>query len=264
MQAGTQSGSRTGRVTKAAQTDNVVEMTEYGLYLESGPQHKKTMVHVLDLLGCVATGPSSRDAIEATPEAIRAYLRFLKRCGEQVDPGDEFTTSVIEHITQGTWLGNGSPYLMFGPDFEPVTEKDIGVFTHRFEMLRETLAGWAERQSDEQLDAAPPEKGRTSRAVLIHVMGTPAAYLSAVVGGVPGVSRTVTMAERGQMPVPEGIRQVRELVIPKLRETTEEQRSAVIERGQMVRTLRKAIRRTLEHDWEHLMELSRRPDGPEV
>ena len=67
-----------------------------------------------------------------------------------------------------------------------------------------------------------------------------------------------------QMPVAEGIRHVWELVSRKLRETTPEQRTAVIERGQMVRTLRKAIRRTLEHDWEHLMELSRRPGGPEV
>jgi predicted RNase H-like HicB family nuclease len=239
-------------------------VTEYGLYLESGPQHKKTMVHVLDLLGCMANGPTTGEAIEATQEAIRAYLRFLKGCGEAVDPKAEFTTSVKEHVTQGTWLGNGSPYLMFGPDFDPVTERDLKVFTHRFEILRETLAGWAERQTDEKLDFAPPEKGRTSRAVLIHLLGTPGAYVSAMVGGVPGVSRTVTMVERGQMPIAEGIRQVRELVSRKLRETTKEQRRAVIERGQMVRTLRKAIRRTLEHDWEHLAELSRRPGGPEI
>jgi hypothetical protein len=35
-------------------------VTVHDLYLESGPKRRKTMVHVLDLLGCVAVGPDSR------------------------------------------------------------------------------------------------------------------------------------------------------------------------------------------------------------
>jgi hypothetical protein len=31
----------------------------YDLYLESGPKRKKTMVHVLDLLGCIVHGPTT-------------------------------------------------------------------------------------------------------------------------------------------------------------------------------------------------------------
>ena len=46
-------------------------MTEYALYLESGPKHKKTMVHVLGLLGCIAQGPTTEAALEAAPQAIR-------------------------------------------------------------------------------------------------------------------------------------------------------------------------------------------------
>ena len=54
-------------------------MQTYKLYLESGPKKKKTMVHVLDLVGCIAKGPTTDEALNRTPEAIRAYLRFLKR-----------------------------------------------------------------------------------------------------------------------------------------------------------------------------------------
>lgn len=54
-------------------------MTVYGLYAESGPRHKKTMVHVLDLLGCVVRGATTEDALAAAPEAIRDYLAFLRR-----------------------------------------------------------------------------------------------------------------------------------------------------------------------------------------
>lgn len=236
-------------------------MTEYALYLESGPQHKKTMVHVIGLLGCIANGPTTEAALEATPDAIRAYLRLLQRCGEDVDPDAPFTTSVTEHITEGMWLGNGSPYITFGPDLEAVSQAEIETFTQRFHAMRETLASWAETRSDEELDAPPGAAGRTARAVLLHVLGTPGAYVSPITGA-PGVSRITTQCERGDLPLAEGLRQVEAIVSQRLRETTPDQRSEAFERGKILRTLRKAIRRALEHDWEHLAELSRRPGGP--
>jgi predicted RNase H-like HicB family nuclease/uncharacterized damage-inducible protein DinB len=234
---------------------------EYALYLESGPQHKKTMVHVLGLLGCVANGPTTEAALDATPEAIRAYLRFLQRCGEDVQPDAPFTTVVAEHVTEGMWLGNGSPYLTFRPDLEPVSKADMETYRERFHAMREALASWAETQSDAQLGAAPEGGGRTAHAILEHVLATPGAYLSPITGA-PGVSRIRTLCERGEMPLAEGLRQVEEIMSERLRETTPQQRSEVLERGQIVRTLRKQVRRTLEHDWEHLAELSRRPGGP--
>ena len=60
-------------------------MTTYALYLESGPQHKKTLAHVLDLLGCVVQGDTTAEAVAAAPDAIRAYRNFLKRHGEKLD-----------------------------------------------------------------------------------------------------------------------------------------------------------------------------------
>jgi hypothetical protein len=35
----------------------------YALYAESGPQRKKTLVHVLDLLGCVVQADTTDDRI---------------------------------------------------------------------------------------------------------------------------------------------------------------------------------------------------------
>ena len=46
-------------------------MITYDIYLESGPRHKTTMVHVLGLLGCIATGRTTGQALTATPDAIR-------------------------------------------------------------------------------------------------------------------------------------------------------------------------------------------------
>ena len=50
-------------------------MTVYDLYLESGPRRRKTMVHVPSLLGCVATGATTEEALANTPAAIQSFLR---------------------------------------------------------------------------------------------------------------------------------------------------------------------------------------------
>jgi predicted RNase H-like HicB family nuclease len=237
-------------------------MTEYRLYLESGPKRRKTMIHVLDLLGCIANGPTTEEALEATPETIEAYLGFLKRQGEDVDPQAKFSTAIGEHITEGIWLGNGSPYVTYGPDLEPLSEADIEVFLNRFHGLTEELAIWATGQTAAKLDTAPAAGGRTARAILLHALSATGPYLSAGLQGVTGFSRLTTRAERGEISLPAALRQVEAMANARLRAATAEERSAVIQRPKEIRTLRKIMRRMLEHHWEHLAELSRRPGGP--
>ena len=239
-------------------------MASYGLYLESGPRRRKTMVHVLDLLGCVAVGPTSEDALAATPLAIHTYLRFLQRHGEPVDPNEPWETRVVEHITEGEWLGNGSPYLVFGPDLEPITGADIETCLQRFNWLRSEMAQWAANQTDEQLDAPPTGRGRTAREILLHVLGEPVGgYLSAALGGVTGFSHVAGATKRGEIGIVEGLLRIEAMAAERVRATTPAERAAIHERANGDRrTLRKALRRILEHDWEHLAELSRRPGGP--
>lgn len=239
-------------------------MTEYALYLESGPKRRKTMVHVLGLLGCVANGPTTEAALDATPDAICAYLRFLKRHGEAVDPDAPFATAIAEHVTEGEWLGNGSPSVTFGPDLEPVSGDELETYLRRFHWINEALAAWAETQSAAQLDAAPAEKGRTARAILLHVAGPVGGYISAALGGASGFSAVHGAAERGEIGPAEVLRRIDALAAERLRATTPSQRAAVVQRPKELRTLRKALRRMLEHAWEHLAELSRRPGGPAV
>ena len=239
-------------------------MTDYALYLESGPQHKKTMVHVPALLGCMANGPTTEAAVKAAPDAIRAYLRFMRRAGEDTDPDGPIETHVEEHVTEGVWLGNGSPTVVYGPDLEPVSEDVLALFRNRLLRLRQELAAWADRQDEAALEMKVEGSSRSARAILLHVLGPTAAYLSPVLGTISGVSRLQTAAERGQVPIGDALRDSRRLVLARLENTTPEERKKMVERPNEVRTLRKALRRTLEHDWEHLVELSRRPGGPKI
>src|SRR5438309_4796918 len=212
-------------------------MTEYTLYVESGPKRRKTMVHVFDLLGCVAVGPTTEAALHATADAIRAYLRFLHRHGDRMDPAAPIGTQIAEHIAEAAiFIGQGSPYITFGPDLEPVSESEIETFLERFQWMREELAAWVETQSDKQLDARP-QGGRPARGVLLHVMSV-GGYLSASLGGAPGFGTVQGNAERGEVSLAEGLRMVAALAAERVRAATPEQRRAVLQRPKDVRTLR--------------------------
>ncbi|HKR98580.1 MAG TPA: hypothetical protein VJU79_03595 [Candidatus Dormibacteraeota bacterium] len=239
-------------------------MTTYKLYVETGPKHMKTMVHVLDLLGCVSVGKTTDEALDAAPPAITAFRRFMRKSGENIDDKERFTTRTALLVTEGQWLGNGSPYIVFPPDLQPATPREIELFLARFHAIYGALGDWAATQSDKQLDAKTAA-GRTGRAVLLHALGSPGAYLSAALSGAPGLSRIATAAERGELALPDGMRQMTDRADELVRSTTREQRAAVRERGGgRTYTLRKALRRMLEHGWEHLAELARRPGGPEL
>jgi uncharacterized damage-inducible protein DinB len=167
-------------------------------------------------------------------------------------------------VTEGQWLGNGSPYITFEPDLEPVTADEVPVLINRLLRLRQEIAGWAGTLDGATLDATVAGSSRSNEAILLHVLGPTGAYLSPVLGTIAGISRLQTAAERGQLEIAQALRQATSLVVERLQSVTAEERARVIQRPKEIRTLRKALRRMLEHDWEHLAELSRRAGGPKL
>lgn len=238
-------------------------MPIYKLYLESGPKKRTTMVHIPELLGCMANGPTTDAALNATPEAIDRYRRFLARCGEEIDVEAPIETEIAEHITEGSWLGNGSPYISYQPDYDPVTEDDVECYLNRQMRLRTELSQWAMNQANVMLDAKP-DKGRTARAILLHVLGSTGGSLSAALGSAKGFSALHGAAERGEIPIPTALVEQAEMTRKRVFEATPEEWNRVRQRPDHDRNLRKAFRHMLEHDWNHLAELSRRPGGPEL
>ena len=236
-------------------------MAVYDLFLESGPKRRRTMVHVPALLGCTANGPTTDAALDATPEAIRAYRRFLVRAGEAIDPDDTVDLAVVEHIMTGQMLGDGSPYLSFSVDAAPVTDDEIELGIGRLSAMLGELATWAATRSDAELDAEPVA-GRTAREILLHVIGGQGPSLSIALGTAPGFGAIHGAAKRGERPIPMALTEAADLAAAQLRATDERQRSHTRQMSSGSYTLRKAIRHSLEHAWNHLAELSRRPDGP--
>lgn len=230
---------------------------DYALYVESGPRMKTTMVHVFDLLGCTANGPTTQAALEATPDEIRAFLRFLAAHGEPLDPDVPFDTHIVTHIKEGSWIGYGDPAPGFPPDFEALTRDELATHLRRLRWLGEELSEIA-RETPPEVQSAVPQKGRPIAEIIRHVCGAEPAYLQAGRLGKPeGLRETMRAIEAGEE-MPPLIQRLWEMVISSFERMTDDQLSALFQRGQSPYSAKRALRRALEHPWEHLREINRR------
>jgi len=236
-------------------------MTErtYDLYLESGPKRRKTMVHVLGLLGCIANGPTTEDALERTPEAIRRYLRFIAERGGRLDAEAPFRTLVVEHVTEGQWLGNGDPTIMFGRDEVVPTKAEIASCAERFGWIRADTVSMVGGLEDEQL-LAKPKVGRPIAGIVEHLVEPTRFYLRNVLGPVEDLNEVAAQMRRGGITPTEALAAMIEPTAQRLISMTVEERSRRVPHGAALWTARKMLRRLLEHEWEHHEEIARRLD----
>ena len=236
--------------------------TEYPLVLESGPKMKTTMVHVLDLLGCIANGPTTEAALEAAPVEIKEYLRFLGRHGEDVDADAPFTTSIAAHVMEGSFIGQGDPAPGFAPDFEPLSPEDESTYRRRFQWLGEELVALIGENPSDELPAKP-SKGRLLRDIVTHIANAEPEYLRASGIGKPEGAKDALQAIEGAQAGALGPRlaDLWRLLDAQLEHITPEVRTAQVQRGEKLWTARRGLRRALEHPWEHLREIERRLEG---
>jgi len=225
-------------------------MRTYDLYLDSGPMMKKTYVHVPQLLGCIARGDTSDEAVANAPGAIRAFLAFCARAGERVDDAGDVRVRVAEHVTTNQWPGNGSGLLP--TDAKPLTPREIDALMPRLAAIHAGLRRLTNKLTPKQLDAAS-SKGRPISRILQHVC-VEGAYLR----GIAGSSRLKGDVEKGRLDPHDALDQLFELEQQRLRAMTKDERSEVIMRGQTPWSARAALRRMLEHGWEHYIEIAER------
>jgi hypothetical protein len=231
---------------------------EYALYLESGPQHKTTMVHVLTLLGCITRKGTTEAALDATPAAICKYLKFLQSHGEAVDPDGPFSTRVAQHISEGSWLGNGDPTPGFPPDFETLTSADLAKYIHWLTWMHSDLLDMLMDIPQPRWEEKPEGSGRPIYEILRHSAESQCVYLRYLVGKVEGLNEL--LHQLGPDPLLSGraYERMNETTTARLKQLTDQERSMRVAHGQVTWTARRAMRRMLEHLWEHTLEIEAR------
>jgi uncharacterized damage-inducible protein DinB/predicted RNase H-like HicB family nuclease len=228
-------------------------ITTYALYLESGPQHKKTLAHVLDLLGCVVQGDTTDEAVAATPDTIRAYLSYLRRHGDKVDPNAKIETRIAEHNTEGLFSGQA----IWPQDLKPLAPAALARYLRWLDWSRADLLALAKGISEERLRAKPAQ-GRSLHDILVHVLGADKSYVYALVGPLKTMGEPTNAAERGDLELRIALTEARAAAIDRLKRLTPEERRNVRRSGQSTYSAYRVIRRMLEHEWEHRREIAER------
>ena len=231
-------------------------MTTYALYLESGPQRKKTLVHVLDLVGCVVQGDTTDEAVAATPDAIGAYLRFLERHGEKVDANAKIETRIAEHNTEGLFSGQA----IWPPDLKPLAPAALTRYVRWLDWSRADLLALV-KGIDEKRLRAKPAKGRSLRDILLHVLDADKAYVYALVGALKAMGEPTNAADRGDLDLRIALKETRVAAIDRLKALTPAERAKIRKAGQSTYSAHRVIRRMLEHEWEHRREIAARLSG---
>jgi predicted RNase H-like HicB family nuclease/uncharacterized damage-inducible protein DinB len=225
----------------------------YALYLESGPQKKTTLVHVLELLGCVVTGKTSDEAVAATSDAIRDYHRFLQRHGEKVDASAKIETRIAEHNTEGLFSGQA----IWPQDLKPLAPAALTRYLRWLDWSRADLLALVKGIDEKRLRAKPPT-GRSLHDILLHILDADKAYVYSLVGPLQAMGDPTNAAGRGDLDLRIALSEARATAIDRLKALTPAERRTVRKVGQSTYSAHRTIRRMLEHEWEHRREMAAR------
>jgi hypothetical protein len=228
---------------------------QFGLYLESGPRHRKTMVHVFDLLGLNFTGPSTVQAIEDAPAAIRRFLRYLAGHGETVDPDEPFDLEVRAHVTDGSWLANGDPEGGFAPDFEPLSQDAIARHLRVYRWMYDDIMIVARETPVADLDRSPPGSTWSYRRLFEHVAEAEYEYIRCSLGHIEGLRPAYREMLRAGDPIA-ALEHAHAAILDRLASLSGDDLSRRTQRGAKTWTVARTFRRVLEHRWEHLQQIA--------
>jgi len=244
---------RRGQLTLTLPPQYLGVVATFDLYLESGPQHKKTLLHVLDLLGCVVQADTTDEAVAAAPEAIRAYLRYLGRHGEKVDPDEKIETHLAKHNTEGLFSGQA----LWPQDLKPLAPSALARYVRWLDWSRADLLALVHGIDDKRL-RAKPAAGRSLRDILLHVLDADKSYVYALVGPLKAMGGPTNAAGRGDLDLRVAMHEARRAAIDRLGTLTPGERARIRTSGQSTYSAHRVIRRMLEHEWEHRREIAAR------
>jgi predicted RNase H-like HicB family nuclease/uncharacterized damage-inducible protein DinB len=232
----------------------------FDLYLESGPQHKKTWIYVPGLAGCSTVAAISAEAPAAAEAAIRLRLGFLRRHGDPLaadfPDAEPLVLTVAEHVIERKLLGFGQQF--FPPDLQPLTAGEVPRLLRWAHWSREELVA-AARAQPIPLREKPQTGGRSAAGIVSHVASSEWAYVSATLGTLKGGSVAMAAIEAAGDEPWGALAAEREAVVARLSTMTADDLGRVVERNGSPRwTARRMFRRMLEHEWEHVLELRAR------
>jgi len=214
---------------------------------------------VVELSGCFSRGASRDEALSLLDEAVEGRLAWLMTRGLNYPHLSGF--KVIEEQHDVPELGeSGGAVALFKSDEAPVDEAYLGEALRLMQFSREEVLSAVEHLSEEELDACPIPRMRTVRRDITHIVDAEEWYISRLGPKYQSAyeDNLRTMTEARRLSAVERLRLTRDAMIPALESALRDARQGPFTRIAYTRypdeqwTLRKVLRRFIEHEREHL------------
>ncbi|MGC8787225.1 MAG: DinB family protein, partial [Anaerolineae bacterium] len=235
-------------------------MVKYAVYLEiAGEGRSIAMGHVPDLPGCTVRATTRAEVLQRLPDAIRAYHAWLRRHGEPAPLPDEPVECYV--ASESTGFGPfdpGDAAALFPTDLPPVTLEEMECYFRLMGYARADLLALVRDLPDEVLDWQPDAQSFPIRRLLRHIGNAEKWYVSRVVAQ---ETLPPQWEHDEEMPLLEYLDMTRQTALARLRQLTEEERAQVVQPAYWTKhpeepwTVRKALRRFLEHEREHTAQI---------
>ncbi len=210
-------------------------MTTYAVYLEASDEALAEggyLAHVPAVPGCTGRGATKDEAVARCREELGRTLDLLRRNGLLPDTDDESVELEVREIDQPT----------LPTDFEPLTDAELADLPVRAAAMREELLAFIDQIPEEALDWSPDEESWPMRWVIAHLSSADLWYGSRMsAGGTPELKWR--------------LQATRQQLLDRVAELGRRADQPVTQHDGEEWTPRKAARRMLEHEREHLAHL---------
>jgi predicted RNase H-like HicB family nuclease len=203
----------------------------------------RTLAHVPRLPGCVVRGDTPEEAAAAVPGAIQQHLAWLA-AHSGCDFSGRIRIRAAGGVPGGAPTGSGSRGGLLPTDLIPVEADELAEHLRRIKYSRRDLLEVMARIPAELLAARPSPKQWTIRETLQHVAAAEQFYLS----------RLFRLARFQPQPTPlDRLRTVRDAAYRLLPNCDLRRANRTVRKFSEPWTLRKVLRRFLDHEREHLL-----------
>ena len=207
-------------------------MSEPNIYL-TPVREGYWLASVPAVMGCNASGKTKDEAIANARRAFRAYLELLDARGVSVEHW--------KGLDPDAFVVAESDGPLFPEDQRPIEEHDLRDFLHVFEAQHGALVALAGSLDSDELERAPDADTWSVREALEHMMNTQASLLSRLEKWPDDPFNTLQSIHR--------------VVFQRFTVIDPAATAGVrIIRGKPW-TVRRVMRRILEHEWEHFVHV---------
>ena len=254
MQAGSETepaNEEAVEVSAEPTEEEQVSAATYDVFLEEA-SNGATLALILDLPGCFASGASRQEALERLQQALTDYHAWLRR-------HDDYTPEVhgpfvfdIKETFPITYDGEEEINSFFSPDAQTATEEDIEWALALMGWQREDVLERVSGLSDDALDWKPTHDSDSLsiREQLDHIAQAEVWYM----GRLDETPPRIVVAD---LPGPtlDRFQRVRQAAVMRVKTYPKELRGKVFTHQGEQWSLRKALRRAVWHERDHLNQI---------